>query len=69
MFAAIFSIVKEDTNNEIQFFHVDGKGIKCILADAHSGQALGNYIDMLSFCLMSKILNIILYIRIGTIFT
>jgi hypothetical protein len=41
MFAAVFSIVKEDTNSEICFNHIDGKGIACILADAHPGQALG----------------------------
>jgi len=41
MFAAVFSIVKEDTNSEICFNHINGKGIACILADAHPGQALG----------------------------
>ena len=39
MFAAVFSVVKEDTNSEICFYHIDGKGIGCILADAHPGQA------------------------------
>jgi hypothetical protein len=41
MFTAVFSIVKEDTNSEVCFHHIDGKGIGCILADAHPGQALG----------------------------
>ncbi|PKY51330.1 hypothetical protein RhiirA4_546495 [Rhizophagus irregularis] len=41
IFAAVFSVVKEDTNSEICFHHIDGKGIGCILADAHPGQALG----------------------------
>jgi hypothetical protein len=41
MFTAVFSVVKEDTNSEICFYHIDGKGIRCIVADAHSGQALG----------------------------
>src|SRR6266496_407227 len=41
MFTAVFSVVKEDTNSEVCFFHIDGKGIKCVLADAHQGQALG----------------------------
>ncbi|CAG8762916.1 19902_t:CDS:2, partial [Rhizophagus irregularis] len=36
MFAAVFSVVKEDTNSEICFYHIDGKGIGCILVDAHS---------------------------------
>lgn len=50
MFASVFSVVKEDTNNEICFFHINGRGIKCILADAHSGQALGDfYIDIFDF--------------------
>ncbi|GET52202.1 hypothetical protein GLOIN_2v1762040 [Rhizophagus irregularis DAOM 181602=DAOM 197198] len=31
MFAAVFSVVKEDTNSEICFYHIDGKGIGCIL--------------------------------------
>ncbi|PKC00664.1 hypothetical protein RhiirA5_427857 [Rhizophagus irregularis] len=29
MFAAVFSVVKEDTNSEICFYHIDGKGIGC----------------------------------------
>ncbi|CAB4480127.1 unnamed protein product [Rhizophagus irregularis] len=33
IFAAVFSVVKEDTNSEICFHHIDGKG--------HPGQALG----------------------------
>ena len=41
MFATMFSVVKEDTNSKICFHHIDGKGIGCILADAHPGQALG----------------------------
>ncbi len=41
MFDAMFSIVKENTNDEISFFHINDKGINCILADAYSGQALG----------------------------
>ncbi|RGB43240.1 hypothetical protein C1646_749981 [Rhizophagus diaphanus] len=39
MFAAVFSIVKEDTNSEICFNYINGKGIACILADAYPGQA------------------------------
>ncbi|PKY50161.1 hypothetical protein RhiirA4_466489 [Rhizophagus irregularis] len=41
MFAAVFSVMKEDTNSEICFHHIDGKEIGCILADTHSKQALG----------------------------
>ena len=57
IFAAVFSVVKEDTNNEICFFHINGKGIKCILADAHQGQALGIYIIYCYFFNYYKILN------------
>ncbi|CAB5304763.1 unnamed protein product [Rhizophagus irregularis] len=36
IFAAVFSVVKEDTNSKIYFYHINGKGIGCILANAHS---------------------------------
>ena len=42
MFTALFSIIKEDTKNDVFFYHIDNKGIKCILADTHQRQALGN---------------------------
>lgn len=44
MFAAVlsvFSVVNEYTNSDVFFFHIDGKGIICILADAHQVQVLG----------------------------
>ncbi len=66
MFTALFSIIKEDTKNDVFFYHMDNKGIKCILADVHQGQALGNVLIKKFFLFFMKIflhtIILILYI-------
>lgn len=43
VFREIFDIVEKDVGRMVQFQHIDGAGIGCIIADAHRGQALGIY--------------------------
>jgi hypothetical protein len=46
IFHEVFSTVEKDTGKEIGFSYLNSNfdGIGCIIADAHKGQAIGNYI-------------------------
>jgi hypothetical protein len=48
MFKLVFKIAEEDTGRPIQFRHIHGTGFETFVADAHKGQALGQ------FCLLSS---------------
>ncbi|GES87838.1 hypothetical protein GLOIN_2v1763409 [Rhizophagus clarus] len=41
MFEDLFSCVEKDIGKVFDFYHIHGKGLGCIIADQHKGQALG----------------------------
>ena len=43
LFTRIFEIVEVDTGVPARFYHIHGEGFKTWIADAHKGQALGEY--------------------------
>ena len=40
--------MEKDTGNPFNFYHIHGKGLGCIIADQHKGQALdlGQYLNL-----------------------
>ncbi|CAG8612781.1 6926_t:CDS:2, partial [Scutellospora calospora] len=44
LFEELFNCVEQDCEHPVEFQHVHGRGIGCILADKHYGQALGQYL-------------------------
>ncbi|RHZ82021.1 hypothetical protein Glove_114g20 [Diversispora epigaea] len=41
LFEDLFTCIEKDTGEIFNFYHIHGKGLGCILADQHKGQALG----------------------------
>lgn len=48
IFYEVFSTIEKDNGKEIEFSHLNlnSNGIGCVIADAHKGQAIGNYQQM-----------------------
>lgn len=44
LFRRIFEIATHDTGIPVRFQHIHGEGFRVWIADAHKGQALGNYV-------------------------
>jgi len=44
----LFNCIEKDIGEPFNFHHIHGKGLGCVIADQHKGQALGkcNYIDI-----------------------
>ncbi|PKK60419.1 hypothetical protein RhiirC2_669742, partial [Rhizophagus irregularis] len=49
LFEDLFNCIERDTGETFSFYHIHGKGLECIIADQHKGQALG----MLKIYIMS----------------
>ena len=47
IFYEIFSTIEKDNGKgiELSYLNSNSNGIGCIIADAHKGQAIGNYIE------------------------
>ena len=41
LFEDLFNCIEKDTWKTFNFHHIHGKGLGCIIADQHKGQALG----------------------------
>jgi len=41
LFEDLFNCIEKDTGETFNFHHIHGKGLGCIIADQHKGQALG----------------------------
>ncbi|GBC27218.1 hypothetical protein GLOIN_2v1763409 [Rhizophagus irregularis DAOM 181602=DAOM 197198] len=41
LFEDLFNCIERDTGETFSFYHIHGKGLGCIIADQHKGQALG----------------------------
>jgi len=41
LFEDLFTCIEKDTGEIFNFYHIHRKGLGCILADQHKGQALG----------------------------
>lgn len=48
IFCELFSTIEKDNGKEIEFSYLNSNsnGIGCVIADAHKGQAIGNYIKL-----------------------
>jgi hypothetical protein len=44
IFKELFNIIEDDNKSKFKFRHIDGEGLGCVVADAHKGQALGNFL-------------------------
>jgi len=42
LFEDLFGCIEKDIDKVFNFHHIHGKGLGCIIADQHKGQALGN---------------------------
>jgi hypothetical protein len=56
LFEDLFNCIERDTGETFSFYHIHGKGLGCIIADQHKGQA---FIGMLKIYIMSYFNNII----------
>lgn len=50
LFEDLFGCIERDTGETFNFHHIHGKGLGCILADQHKGQALGKLKHYLIVC-------------------
>jgi hypothetical protein len=41
LFEDLFNCIEKDIDKSFNFHHIHGKGLGCIIADQHKGQALG----------------------------
>ena len=41
LFEDLFGCIEKDTGENFNFHHIHGKGLGCVIADQHKGQALG----------------------------
>ena len=44
LFEDLFGCIEKDTGEVFNFYHIHGKGLGCVIADQHKGQALGNVV-------------------------
>jgi len=43
LFEDLFGCIERDTGETFNFHHIHQKGLGCIIADQHKGQALGKF--------------------------
>ena len=43
LFEDLFNCIEKDIGKSFNFYHIHNKGLGCIIADQHKGQALGKY--------------------------
>jgi len=43
LFEDLFCCIERDTGETFNFYHIHKKGLGCIIADQHKGQALGKF--------------------------
>lgn len=48
LFREIVAIVKEDTGEDLKFWHIHDEGIQVMTMDEHKGQALGKHFVTIS---------------------
>ena len=48
LFEDLFGCIERDTGKPFNFYHIHQKGLGCIIADQHKGQALGKFIIILT---------------------
>ncbi|CAG8849091.1 24011_t:CDS:1, partial [Racocetra persica] len=41
LFEDLFDVIEKDTQKQFEFQHIHGRGLGCIIADEHQGQAFG----------------------------
>src|SRR5215211_5271279 len=71
LFEDLFSCIERDTGETFNFYHIHQKGLGCIIANQHKGQALGKFILLFSNIVILT-LNInkkIIFKRFRSIFT
>ena len=57
LFEDLFRCIEKDIGETFNFHHIHGKGLGCILADQHKGQALGKIKILCNFNYYNFILN------------
>src|SRR5690349_2927695 len=57
LFEDLFGCIKRDTGEPFNFYHIHQKGLGCIIADQHKGQALGKFIIALTKIIIFNIIK------------
>ena len=53
LFRRIFAFAEADTGCAVRFRHIHGEGFDTFMADGHKGQALGAFLNHISYSLTS----------------